>query len=93
MQNTPRDKRTLLPRKTINSCGSINYSEGFQAWNTIRLKKELFEEFPQLKEKSSKFSYEISYHRSTEEFEKALKKMIKEKLAIPMLMWIYKENS
>ena len=36
-------KNALTPRTNINSEGKIAYHEGFQAWNTIRLKKELFE--------------------------------------------------
>lgn|GEM_PF-1413497 len=93
MQNT-LPKQPLIPRKTINSQGRVNYSEGFQAWNVLNLKKELFEEFPQLKQKRSKFCYEIIYHRDPKEFEKAIKEMIKEgkKNVMPLLLWIYKEE-
>ena len=86
-------KNTLVPRKTINSQGKINYSEGFQAWNVLNLKKELFEEFPQLKQKRSKFSYEIIYHRDPKEFEKSVKDMVKKGGEVmPLLLWIYKEE-
>jgi len=50
------NKRTLIPRTLIDIEGKLIYNEGFQAWNTIRLKKEIFSEFPELKEKRSKFS-------------------------------------
>ena len=57
------------------------------------IKKELFNEFPQLKEKRSKFSYQLIYHRDPKELEKAIKKLIKENPNfIPMLMYLYKEN-
>ena len=87
------EKRPLIPRKIINSEGKLHYSEGFQAWNIMRIKKELFSEFPQLKEKRSEFSYQLIYHRDPKELEKAIKKLIKENPNfIPMLMYLYKEN-
>jgi len=83
----------LTPRTKINSKGKIAYSESFQAWNTLQLKKELFSEFPQLKEKRSKFSYEITYHRNPKEFEKVAKKLAKEGSDVmPLILWIYKEK-
>lgn len=84
-------KNTLIPRTKINSEGKIAYSESFQAWNTIRLKKELFEEFPQLKEKRSKFSYQLIFCRNYEELAEKIKKLNKNSV-MPMLMWLYKEN-
>ena len=84
-------KNALIPRTKINSEGEIAYSESFQAWNTIRLKKELFEEFPQLKEKRSKFCYKLVYHRNSQELEKAIKELIKGEI-VPILMYLYKEG-
>jgi len=67
----------FLPRTKINSEGKIAYSESFQAWNTLKLKKELFSEFPQLKEKRSKFSYRLVYHRNPKDLEKEVKGMVR----------------
>jgi len=93
MANTTQTKKTLVPRTKISSEGKIHYSESFQAWNTLKLKKELFSEFPQLREKRSKFSYELIYHRDPEEFMETIKKMIKEGLVVmPLLLRIYKEK-
>jgi len=87
------NKKTLSPRKLINSEGKILYSEGFQAWNIIRLKKELFEEFPELKEKRSKFSYKLIFHRTPEEFEKAVKELKKRNEEVmPLMLWLFKES-
>lgn len=86
-------KNTLTPRTKINSEGKVAYSESFQAWNTIHLKKELFEEFPQLKEKRSKFSYKLIYYRDTKEFEELIKKVKKNEIGgTPLLLFLYKEN-
>ena len=86
-------KKTLTPRKIINSEGKVHYSESNQAWNILKLKKEMFEEFPQLKEKRSAFSYQLIYHRDVKELEQAIKKMLKENGdVIPLLLWLYKER-
>jgi len=85
------EKKPLTPRTIINSEGKVHYSESFQAWNTIKLKKELFNEFPQLKEKRSAFSYKLIYHRDKKELEKTINVLIKNESA-PLLLFLYKEN-
>jgi len=88
MQNKP-----LTPRTKIDSEGKIAYSESFQAWNTLKIKKELFSEFPQLKEKRSKFSYKLVCHRDAKELGKEVEEIIKDREdALPMLLFLYKEN-
>jgi hypothetical protein len=84
-------KQSLIPRTKIKSEGKIAYSESFQAWNTIKLKKELFTEFPQLQEKRSKFSYQLTFCRSYEELLASIKSLEKNSV-MPLLMWIYKEQ-
>jgi len=91
MANT-QTKKTLVPRTKISSEGKVYYNESFQAWNTLKLKKELFSEFPQLKEKRSKFSYELAYHRNPEEFLRAIKKMVKSGQAMPLMIWLFKDK-
>jgi len=73
----------------VNITGKIHYSESNQAWNIIKLKQEFLNEFNQLKEKRSKFSYELVFSRSVEELLKSLKE---NKNAIPVLMFLYKEE-
>ena len=86
------EKKTLVPRKVIDSNGSMYYDEKSQAWGIIRLKSELIKEFPQLKEKRSKFSYQIEYYRTIEEFEKFVKELKKKDgETLPVLMFLYKE--
>lgn len=87
------EKKQLTPRKVVDSEGKIAYSESAQAWNVIKLKKELFEEFPELKEKRSAFSYKLKFFRDKEELENAYKKFkgTKDKM-MPMILWLYKEN-
>jgi len=85
------EKKTLIPRNKIESEGKVHYSEGFQAWNTIRIKKELFSEFPELKEKRSHFSYQLTFCRSYGELLKKIKNL-KQEAVMPMLIWLYKEG-
>ena len=86
-------QKSLTPRTKIDSEGKIAYSESFQAWNTLKLKKELFLEFPQLKEKRFKFSYKLMYYRDSEEFGEEVRKMVKEgKGVMPLLLWLFKEK-
>ncbi|MCK5149410.1 hypothetical protein KAJ87_00600 [Candidatus Pacearchaeota archaeon] len=84
-------KKILIPRNKIESEGKVHYSEGFQAWNTIKIKKELFSEFPELKEKRSHFSYQLIFCRSYVELLKKIKSL-KQTSVMPMLMWMYKED-
>ena len=54
---------------------------GFQSWNLLRLKKEIVDEFPALKEKRSAFSYRLMFFRTCDELLKAVKKL--RKIRIP----------
>ena len=88
------NKKHLLSRSYIDVDGKILYSEGNQAWNTIKLKKEVLNEFYQLKDKMLKlFSYKMVYYRKYEELEKAIRELKKNNQALPVLVWLYKDDS
>lgn len=86
--------KALIPRKIIESEGLVHYSESFQAWNTLKLKKELFTEFPQLKEKRAKFSYKLCYYRDIDMLKDDIKKLISGDgmAGTPLLLWLFKEE-
>lgn len=87
------EKRTLIPRNTIDTIGSVYYDEKSGTWSIIRIKSDLVKEFPQLREKRSKFSYQLTYHRTIEELEKAIKELKKQKEpSLPVMMFLYKEK-
>ena len=92
MAKTLQGRQPLAPRKVINVTGRVHYSESGQAWNTIKLKTEFLNEFQQLKEKRSKFSYEMIFGRTEEEMIEAIKKIIKDKTLMPVLMFLYKDK-
>jgi hypothetical protein len=87
------EKKPLTPRNVIDIKGRMIYCERDHSWNLIRLKKEVLNEFYQLKEMRSKFSYHMVYYRSYEELEKALKELKKNRdIALPFLVFLYKEK-
>lgn len=77
----------LCPRNVIDISGKMAYGEGFQSWNLLRLKKEIVNEFPPLKEKRSKFVYRLMFHRTYDELLKSIKEL-KEEDVMPMLLWL-----
>jgi len=87
------ETKVLQPKKTtLNIKGRISYTEADQAWNMIKLKKELLNEFTDLKEKRSKFLYQMLFYRTYAELEKLVKKMKKEESALPILLFLEKER-
>ncbi len=87
------ERKLLIPRTVVDVKGSIYYDENSGAWSIMRLKSDFVKEFPQLKEKRSKFSYQLTYYRTLEQIEKAIKELKKQKdpFLLPVLMFLYKD--
>jgi hypothetical protein len=49
-------------------------------------------EFKQLKEKRSNFSYEMIFGRDEKDMVEALKKVLREGRMMPIIMYLYKEK-
>jgi len=87
------DKKPLIPRNIIDIQGKMIYCERDHSWNLIRLKKEILNEFYQLKEMRAKFSYHMLYYRTYEELEKTVKELKKkDNIPLPFLMFFYKDS-
>lgn len=87
------ETKILQPaRNTLDIKGKITYGDSSRSWSSIRLKKEIVDEFPVLREKTAKFSYQILFYRSYEELEKAIRKMKREKLPLPILLFLMQER-
>jgi len=84
-------KQPLAPKRIIDVEGKLAYAEGFQSWNILRLKKEIVNEFPALKEKRSEFSYKLMFFRTFEDFSNTIKELKNEEV-MPMVLWLYKET-
>ena len=90
---TERNLSTLVPKlETLEVIGKLFYNEGSQAWNIIRLKKDLLFQFPQLKEKRSNFSYKMIMPSSLNELKKKVKEIEKNSESIPILLFFRKSN-
>ena len=50
--------------------GSVSYESGVNRWNIIRIKKNFIKQFPQLKQKRSKFKYKMTFLPSYEQLRK-----------------------
>ena len=85
------ERKTLIPKKIINIFGKILYNENSQSWSKILFKKEFVDEFPQLKEKRSAFSYEMKYFRTKKEMIKNIKNLDENEI-MPVLVWLYREE-
>lgn len=88
------EEQIISPRREeIVVKGKLAYSESFGAWNTIRLKKEILNEFRTLKEKQKTFSYKLVFYQDCNKLEKAIRKLRRERLPAPILLWFIKDKS
>ena len=78
--------------RIVDIKGKIAYGDSQQAWSIIRLKKEILDEFPQLKERNANFTYKMVFYREYDTFEKAMRKERKNKEVPPILLMLYKEK-
>lgn len=83
--------RFLSPTKEVLKVkGKLSYSESAQAWNTIKIKKEILMFFPQLREKRSMFGYTMLVPRTHEEIKEKLAELDKEDNHVPILLFFEK---
>ena len=72
--------------------GKLYYHAPTQAWCIIKLKKDIIRELGHLTEKRGSFSYEMKLFNSVHTFEKEVKKIKEKGKAIPILLWIKKDE-
>jgi len=92
---TKEDQIKILSPKqeTLNIIGEMSYSEGRRAWNLIRFKQNLLNEFPQLKQRRENFAYQMIMHRNYADMRKAITEMEKKGLPIPIFLFLCKKNN
>ncbi len=89
---TPVSLAALRPYDDVlDVTGHVSYSDSYGAWNTIRLKRDVLREFPQLKEKSAKIRYKLIFYKNYQEFVESVDKMQENNEPLPMLLYFYKE--
>lgn len=86
------DKFLTPTKEVLTVKGKLSYSESAQAWNTIKIKKEVLLFFPQLREKRSMFGYTMLVPRTCEEIKEKLTELDKESNHIPILLFFEKSQ-
>lgn len=79
-------------RDVLKITGKLSYSEGDQAWTNLRLKKEILQKFPNLKDKQGSFIYVMKVYDSHKELRKELDHLEKQSGAVPIIFMIGKEK-
>ncbi len=79
-------------RSEIKAKGKMYYQNEDHAWNLIRIRKEVLNEFKQLKERMSRFTYNMIFYSEWNEFEKSMRKARKKGVPTPLLVWFVKEK-
>ena len=93
-QQPPEDIVPLIPRiEGPKIIGKLMYSESDQAWNTIRLRKEVLQRFPQLKEKRESFRYKMNIYHNYEDLIEEIQEMKKSSTVVPILMVLCKKRN
>lgn len=83
-QNT-KLKLISSENEVISFSGTISYNESRRAWSLIQLKREVLQEFPQLKRRRGKFGYSMNIHRNFKNLKKNIKSFEKKGI-IPILL-------
>ena len=91
---TQEEKITsLIPRIEMPKiAGKMFYSESNQCWNIIRLKKDILQRFPQLKEKQADFCYKMNMYSDFNELGQEIKALQKKGETVPILLMFYKKK-
>ena len=82
----------LSPVKEILKIrGKLSYSESSRAWNVLKIKKDILRIFPQLRDKSNKFAYNMIIPSSSEEAKKKFEELKKFNGKVPILLFFEKD--
>jgi len=80
-------------KQTVEIKGKLFYSDSDQAWNLIRIKKELLQEFPHLKEKDiDGLVYYMKLYRNYDELKDFVKDIEKNAGIIPIVLFLGQEK-
>jgi len=89
-QATEKEEILLPTKEVFKIKGKLCYHESAQAWNTIKIKKEIFWIFPELKDKRSNFNYTMIVPRNHEQVEEQFEKIKKNSCLVPILLFFEK---
>ena len=85
-------KQTVKPlEKPIIIQGPLTYQESVRAFATIRLKRRIIDEFPQLQE-NKKWCYRLEYERTYTAAIQRIERAKASEEGIPLLLFIYTDG-
>ena len=82
----------LRPWNLFSVRGKLSYGESYHAWNTLRLKREILAEFPDMKDQLTRLFYKITFVKDFDSLFDVVEKLKETGGPIPLLMWFYKEE-
>jgi hypothetical protein len=86
--------RMLHPwNNIVKAQGKIYYCSGTETWQLLKLNKEILVAFPELKEKRSKFGYNMFFPQNLKKFKQLSNDVLSGKNPIPIMINLVKENS
>ncbi len=89
IKKQPREQPLAVKMEIINTEGTLSYCESVGAWNLVRLKGELLNKLPKLKEKRANIRYKVLYHGSYSDLINAVQDMQEKGMPRPMLLFFY----
>jgi len=81
-----------LKKGLLETNGSLYYDETLQAWGIIRLRKEIIQELPKLKDKRSRFLYKMMHYFTHDELLDKIIELKKKKEPLPVLLFFYENK-
>ena len=78
-------------KKVIVTSGNMSYDNGLRSWNTIRFKRDLVAEFPELYKRSITTKYTAVVYHSYELLEKEMQDIVRKKKPIPVFLFFEQE--
>jgi len=84
----------LIPKsKPLIIDGIVSYSETCRARSIIRLKKDVINEFNDLKNRDKLIRYKLEYYRGPRRLQKRVNEITENGGGIPFLLFIYSEEN
>jgi len=81
-------------REKLKIQGRLMYHDASRAWNTLRIKKPILDEFSHLKRKDGDFAYLMIYHRTFKDLKDEIEKLEKQESdVIPLLFFLCKKKT
>ncbi len=82
-----KEESFLSPlRELIEISGPMTYNESAQAWNIIRLRKDILHEFPELKDKQASFTYRLTIPRTSKAMKRHFEEATKSEEILPIFL-------